>query len=228
MYKITIIRGTVFCPPIKFSRKFVEDLSGIVDDYMPTIVRDNGAIPLFPAWQLISRDEKDVVVFSGEKIDLIRLVETHMDDAGLNGFARRCEEVFEKILNVTGYLCTRLAFAPSVVVSEKGSKPDALYKKLFAIREFKNEKADISSVSQIYRIIKKIGDKDIKINHLANFHVEPDMITARVTNHVRDRYVGDFDINTMINPEYMFSVNEMKQFFRITPDCFKDFYDLYQ
>ena len=46
-------------------------------------------------------------------------------------------------------------------------------------------------------------------------------------NQMRERYMGDFDINTMVNPEYKFSVDDVKEFFNLSPAMFASFYNLY-
>ena len=228
MYNLKALRGTIFTPPIKYSRELVTGLSSVVSDFVPVLIRDVGTLPMWPTWQMSSPDEKEILVFNGEKIDIMMTVNLEKNDADIVAFAEHCKVVFGRILELTGYVCSRLALAPSVVVAEGGVRPDALYDKLFAIQEFKNEKSDISNVSQVFRIITKIGGKDIRVNHLANFHVENDVIDVKGKNQLRERYICDFDINTMVHPDYRFSIDEMKEFFKITPPCFKEYYELYK
>ncbi len=228
MYNINALRGTIFCSPIKYRRDLVTGINTVVPDYLPVLIRDAGMLPIWQTWQLSSPDEKEIILFNGDKIDVMRTVNSEEDDAGIVAFAEHCKEIFGRILDLTGYLCYRLALAPSVVISEGGVRPDALYEKLFAIKEFKNERSGISNVSQVFRITTKIGGKDIRVNHLANFHVENDVVNVNGKNQLRERYLCDFDINTVVDPDYRFSINEMKDFFSITPACFKDYYELYK
>ncbi len=227
MYNIKTLRGTIFCPPIKFTTEFVASLGDLSEGYLPIIVRDNGALPVLPIWQLSSPDEKEVIFFNGEKIDLIQVVESEIDDEAVIAFSERCKTVFGKIMEIKDYPCTRIALAPSVIVTDKGIKSDQLYKNLFAIRTFDDTPLDSSNLSQVYRIKKMLGANEIKINHVANFHAESELVTISNINQIRERYMGDFDINTMADPQYKFSIDDVKAFFDFAPTSFTAFYKLY-
>ena len=198
MYNIKTLRGTIFCAPVKFSREFVAGLNAVILDYMPVLVREAGILSVSQPWQMVSPDGKELLLFTGDKIDVMRAVCAEGEDADVVAFAEHCKEIFGRILELTGYACSRLALAPSVVFAEGGTIPDALFEKLFATREFKNEKACISNVSQVFRITTKIGGKDIRVNHLANFHVENAVVNVNGKNQLREQYLCDFDINTMV------------------------------
>lgn len=227
MYNIKTIRGTIFCPPIKYTREFVSTLADLCEDYLPVIVRDNGALPVFPIWQLSSPDEKEILFFNGEKIDLVQVIEGEVDHNTLQSFCERCKIVFSSILDYTKYPCTRIALAPSVIISEKGVMAPALFSRLFAIREYQGKKLDTSNLSQVYRINKEIGGNEIMINHVANFHAENELINVGGINQLRERYMGDFDINTMVNPDYKFTIEDINAFFGFVPSIFSSFYSLY-
>lgn len=223
MYNIKTFRGTIFCTPIKYSKEFVAALGDMIEGFLPVIVRDNGVLPVLPVWQLSSPDEKEAILFNGEKIDLVQIVEGTVDNDALHIFSERCKVVFSKILEITGSSCTRVALAPSVIVTENGVSSASLYNRLFAIREFQGNCLDSSNLSQVYRVNKNFGSKEIKINHVVNFHANSEL----VINQIRERYIGDFDINTMMNPEYKFSRDDVSAFFDFASDSFTAFYNLY-
>lgn len=227
MYNIKNLRGTIFCPPIRYSKEFVAALTEVANEYIPVIVRDNGALPVLPIWQLSSPDERELILFNGEKIDLVQRVEHEIDDDTIHAFAERSKVVFNKVLGVANVVCTRIALAPSVIVSEKGAKPSALYNKLFSINSFEGTHLDTSNLSQVYRVTKTIREKDVKINYVSNFRLENELVNLNGINQMRERYMGDFDINTMVNPEYKFSVDDVKEFFDLSPAMFASFYNLY-
>lgn len=227
MYNTKTLRGTIFCAPIKYSKEFITSLAGVIDGYLPMLVRDNGVLPGLPTWQLTSPDEKEVLAFNGDKIDLVQVVESEIGEEQITEFASRCKKVFGRILETTGYVCTRIALAPSVIVAEKAAKPTALYNRIFAVRELDGVYLDTSNISQVYRLNKTIGGNDIKINHVSNFRGENELVTIGGINQLRERYIGDFDINTMVNPEYKFSVVDVKEFMDMAPSCFARFYYLY-
>lgn len=224
MYKIKMLRGTIFCAPINYSKKFVDSLSGLVDGYMPLLVRDNGALPILPVWQLTSPDEKEVLAFAGDKIDFVSMVEQEMDDAGIKVFADRCKAIFEKIVTVTGNICTRVAFAPSTIITEGREPPSELFSRLFNIRRFGESQLASSNVSQVYRVSKRIGAKDVTINHVANFHVVSEM---QDISRIRECYLCDFDINTAASPDNKFTESDINDFFDNAPDYFKTFFHVY-
>lgn len=228
MYNITTLRGTMFYTPLRYTRDFVNSLAGVVDGYLPALMRDPNALPVFQIWQLESPDQKELIAFNGNKIDLIKQVEGEMDDSGIASFAERCKAVFGRIMEATGNnVSPRIALAPTVVIANNGTRPETLYNHLFACREFKNALLDTSNLSQVYRVVKSIGGKDIKINHVANFHADSQIVNIGAVNNIRERYICDFDINTMADPDYKFDKSEMEDFFSMSSGCFTDFYNYY-
>lgn len=227
MYRIKTLRGTVFCPPIRFSREFVNSLAGTIDGYLPIIVRDSNTLPILQVWQLSSPDEKELLAFNGEKIDLIHVVESEIGNEEIGAFSDRCQAVFGKILEVTGAVCTRLALAPSIIITENGRRPATLYERVFNVREFAHVPLDSSNLSQVYRVDRSIGERMIKVNYVANFKAENEIVTMGNGNQLRIRYVCDFDVNTMPHPEYRFDANSVNEFFRMAPATFAEFYNLF-
>ena len=227
MYNIKTLRGTIFCPPIRFTREFVNGLSGTIDGYLPVLIRDSNTLPILQVWQLSSPDEKEVLAFNGEKIDLIQVVESQVDDNRIQVFSERCQAVFARILEITGAVCTRIALAPTVIITDNGERPSTLYDRLFNIREFAGVQLDSSNLSQVYRIDRSIGGSVIKINHVANFKAENELISTANGNQLRLRYMCDFDVNTMPHPEYRFNTAGMNEFFRMASGSFGEFYRIY-
>lgn len=222
MYNITTLRGTIFCAPIRYSREFVESLSEKMEGYVPMLVRDNGVLPMiFTGWQLISPDEKEFLIFNGEKIDLVKQVGGELDNEGLTAFVERCREVLGKIMEVTGNICKRVAFAPSVIVTENGSRPTELFRRLYSIQEFDGVQLESSNLSQVYRVDKEIEGRGVRINHVANFYAGNGIVGSQ------ECYMCDFDINTMGTPDSKFTVVGINDFFDMAPKCFEKFYELY-
>lgn len=227
MYNIKTIRGTIFCPPIKYSKEFVSSLDNLGGEYLPVLIRDNGVLPVLPIWQLSSPDDKEMILFNGEKIDLVQVVESTIDDTAVRTFSERCKQIFCKILEIKEYPCTRIALAPSIIITEKGGSSVSLYDRLYTIRDFQGTHLESSNLSQVYRVNKVLGSREIKINHVVNFHADSELVTISGVNQIRERYMGDFDINTMANPDYKFSIDDVKEFFDFVPDSFIAFYNLY-
>lgn len=227
MYTIKTLRGTIFCLPVQYSKNFVASLAPIVDGYLPILIRDNNALPIFHVWQLSSPDEKELLAFNGEKIDLISVVESEIDDEQVCAFCERCKVVFSKILELTGNPSTRMALAPTVVITQNGARPTDLYNRLFNIHDFDGVQLDSSNLSQVYRVDKVIGEKNITINFVSNFKAENELITTGNGNQLRVRYVCDFDVNTMPLPQYRFNNTDVEVFFDSAPAYFSGFYNKY-
>lgn len=227
MYDMTTLRGTMFYTPLRYTREFVNSLAGAVEGYLPALVRDPNALPMFQIWQLESPDQKEIIAFNGNKIDILKQVEGKIDDNGIASFAERCKTVFGRIMEAAGNnVSPRIALAPSVVIANNGTRPDALYNRMFTCREFKNALLDTSNFSQVYRVVKLIGGKNIKINHVANFHADSQIVNIGA-NNINERYICDFDINTMADPDYKFGKMEMEEFFSMSSGYFTDFYNYY-
>ena len=227
MYRIKSLRGTIFCPPIKYTKQFVDTLTITLDGYLPVLIRDSNALPILPMWQMRSPDEKEVLAFNGEKIDLVKTVEAVIDEDQIVAFCERCKVVFGKILEATGFVSTRIALAPSVIVTENEERPIALYNRLFNVKEFGNTQLDTSNVSQVYRVEKALGGFPRIINFVANFKAENELITTANGNQLRMRYMCDFDVNTMPRPDYRFTIAEVNEFFGMAPASFAEFYNAY-
>lgn len=226
MYKVKNIRGTVFCAPVKFSKEIVVSLSELLNDYMPVLLHDS-SLPFAPAWQMTSPDGNETLLFNGDKIDLVKTIGDTIDNNAISAFVDHCKSVFGKIMEITNYSSTRVALAPTIFVTENGVRPDALYDRLFGIREFQHAAPAISNVSQVFRVKKNIGGKDIMINHVANFHAENEVINVNGRNQLVETYQCDFDINTLPDPNYRFTVDDVKKFFDLSTTCFEDYYNLY-
>jgi hypothetical protein len=227
MYNIKTLRGTIFCPPIQYSKDFVASLAPIVEGYLPILVRDNNTLPIFPVWQLSSLDEKELLAFNGEKIDLISVVESEINDEQVRAFCERCKVVFGKIMELTGNPSTRMALAPTVVITQNGSRPTDLYNRIFNVHEFDGVELDSSNLSQVYRVEKMIGEKNVIINFVSNFKAENELITTGNGNQIRVRYLCDFDVNTMPLPQYRFNKADVEVFFDSAPTYFSRFYNKY-
>lgn len=227
MYRIKSLRGTIFCPPIKYTKQFVETLALTLEGYLPVLIRDSNALPILPMWQMLSPDEKDVLAFNGEKIDWVKTVEADVDKEQIVTFCERCKVIFGKILEATGFVSNRIAFAPSVIVTENEERPAVLYNKLFNVKEFGQTQLDTSNVSQVYRLEKTLGGNPRIINFVANFKAENELITTANGNQLRMRYMCDFDVNTMPRPDYKFSISDVNEFFGMAPASFAEFYNAY-
>lgn len=227
MYKLAMLRGTMFCAPIGYSREFVKKLAGIADGYAPLLIGGSGMFAMIPTWRLISPDEREGLVFDGDKIDVVRVVENEVDSAKLKMFGGRCKEVFGKIMEMLGYVSSRLAFAPSVILAENKDKPAVLFNRLYQIRKFHECSLETSNLSQVYRVTREIQGKEVIVNHVANFHADSQLIKERGIDRIRERYICDFDINTMVNPDNKFAASELNEFFDIVPNWFEEFYNIY-
>lgn len=227
MYNAVSLRCSVFCTPIKYDKTFVAALADVLPNFVPVIIRDNIVLPVPPTWQLNSPDDSETVAFVGDKIDFVKKVNKEINEADIREFILRCQTVFEKIMRASRQSCSRLAFAPSVLVAEDKVVPKELFEKVFAVREYDGSNLATSNFSQVYRVDKTIGSQVVTINHVANFRIEPDVVLYEGRNQMRERYLGDFDINTFANPSYRFEIGDMKSFFELSLSLFKSFYSLY-
>ena len=223
-----MLRGTIFCPQIKYTKEFVIELNKFLADYMPVlIVPEGNFLPVSSMWKMVSSDEQDVLLFGGEKVDIIRKVYSSVNQTVIVDFTEYCKLVFEKILQLSGYTSLRLALAPTILITENGERPNSLYDRLFSLREFQHSSPEISNVSQVFRVNKSICGHEVKVNHVANFHLENELVVINGVNQIKEYYLCDFDINTMANCGYKFDINSMKEFFDIAVTSFDDFYNLY-
>ena len=219
MLNVVSLRGSLFCAPIRYDRGLVSAFSEILTDCVPVIVRDN----VIPSWQLVSSNEKEILAFVGDKIDYVKKLEGELNSDILHDFCHRCQNIFGKIMEISKFPSMRIALAPSLLIADEKKLND----KVFSIVKFEDVDLATSNFSQVYRIDKEICSKKISINFASNFRVEPEVVIVDGKNQLRDRYLGDFDINTAHNPNYRFGIDDIKEFFQLSSEWFLDFYRLY-
>ena len=229
MYKIIKLRGSIFCPPIKYSKSFVAELVNELHDFTPMLIRDNSMISSIMEWQLISPDNNENLVFSNNKIDFIKNVDYDVKDTKNNEFVERCISIFKKIMEIKKYECTRMALAPTVLISNNNSVNDLkfLFDKIFNIHLFKENELSTSNISQVYRIPENLKEVNIIMNYVVNFHSENTIIIENGKNILREQYMVDFDINTFANPQYRFDIESVMDFYHKSITFFYSFYDAY-
>ena len=224
MNSIVKLRGTIFCVPIPFARDFVAEMSDALKDFTPLVIVNAMPVPpFFQTWQLNSPDNREALVFSGDKIDLFQNTEEMPSGEISNSFIDRCKIVFNKIMKLKNCKCSRMALAPTMAVE----KPEKLYERLFKILEFQDAKLDSSNLSQVYHMKKNLLGKEILFNYVVNFRNDTSIVQNAGREQLREKFIADFDINTKQDPQYRFDDSMLNKFFDVAAACFKDFYELY-
>lgn len=233
-FQLEKIRGTIFIPRIPYDWAFVKSLLSTLVDYVPTVygspqVIDN--VIYNPGdWALISSDGSKRLFFQAQKVDFIfSSMGTYTQDR-VTEFANSFGEVFEIIMAYQNKSATRLAFAPSFICPQPFMGTKGFLNKIYAESKisFEGAQLDNCDFSQVFRLNKTIKGQEVLVNFLSKFYngnvlmfnekgeSTPSLITK-----------ADFDINTLPQPDLVFSIEATKEFFINAPSYCDSFYNFY-
>lgn len=227
--KTANVRGSIFVPKVAYNSENLDKMRSVFVGYMPTIIAPSLVAPVFPPfvgalntnmWRLISPDQLVNISFFDEKIDIV--VNTNnlsYDVSEIGKLGTFFFESFKKIVNLFGFTSTRLALAPTLYLpfSEGDSFVKDFTCRIFSFNQFKGSYLDNCDFSQVFRVMNKLNGKDYLINNLVKFSTE--LFQEQKGNNilVEQRMNISVDINTFVNPQYIFSVLEIFEFFKMSP-----------
>ena len=121
----------------------------------------------------------------------------------------------------------RLAIAPTIKftgdIRQLISKVNSFYSK-DDFQGFQNDKLDFS---QVYRCSEFLCSKKININYFSKFFVNNDIAIEEGKLQISKENLLNFDINTSVVDEYIFSQDEIVEFFTKSPEFCNNFINYY-
>lgn len=225
-FNIEKLRGSIFMPQIAFNWKFIFDMMELLPDYLPSVISGGPQMVkdmvLSPGeWTLTSPDGKIIVVFKMQKVDYIEInTDTTYNQETIETFARKCQIIFGKILELTGLKANRLAIAPTFKYLGEVDQFKTFINTVYAKNSFKKSYVDNCDFSQVFRVDEEINGTFVKMNYLSKFSTANAIIVANGINTIQEVNILDFDINTQVNPNYTFDRVAVGDFFnKVTAFC---------
>lgn len=232
-FSISSIRGTVFMPRIPFNGATVSDLLQHFQGYFPCFYGspflDNGIFFNPGDWELKAADSSVRVVFQNQKVDYIENVKSDYSQEVISAFASKCSAFFSEILRSKGQLSPRLAIAPSFLCQQPFSESKGILASFFADSKisFDNNEVDNCEFSQLFRPVKQIAGKEVKLNFLSKFSTETVITEINGVASQNQRIKADFDINTLPVNGLSFSIVAVQNFFGNAANFCEDLYKFY-
>lgn len=232
---IKMCRGSIFTSTITYNPDTWEKFQSIFPGYMPvthapsTIDFQGNTIQIGnQMWTLSSKKDKIDINFLDGKIDVL-LQECNLtySKENINSLCYKIEDIFSKIVDTLGLISNRLAFAPLLINNERSNESIVFARRIFGNRKFKGEQIDNCDFSNVFRIKETLSETEIIVNHLVNFALvqTPYIINGNLaTNNILQ---VNLDINTLGGKQYLFSRNEVKEFYKEVPQWTIDFIESY-
>lgn len=231
IFKIEGLRGSIFIPLIPFEWTFVNSLFEILPGFIPSVNQFappiKGALMPPIEWLIFSPDNKSRLIFQQQKVDFI--VEAGIDYSPeiIKDFAEKCTRLFERIIDYSKQDSSRIAIAPTFKwVGENNLFVDFI-KEIYSKNSFKGSSVDNCDFSQVFRVVEDINDKEIKLNYLSKFYTANSLAVVNGVNSIQESYMMDFDINTFVDPKYVFNKTAVCDFFSKAVVFCTNFMDFY-
>lgn len=227
-------RGSIFLTQeIPSESNLIKELAELLNIKNPTIVEKtpkdtNGAdISSLKEWNFISSSNQFQISFQSQKIDFEQRLDVSYSEKSLSSFCELCVSVFKKILDYKPQAIIRLAIAPTLKYNGDFEILVSKINSFFSKNDFlgcRNEKLDFS---QVYRHVEVIGNKRVKINYFARFFINNNIQIEGGKLNLYDEILLNFDINTFVGNKYVFTNEDIKDFFMKSSNFSSRFIDYF-
>lgn len=227
-------RGSIFLTQeIPSESNLIKELAELLNIKNPTIVEKtpkdtNGAdISSLKEWNFISPSNQFQISFQSQKIDFEQRLDVSYSEKSLSSFCELCISAFEKILDYKPQAIIRLAIAPTLKyngdIEILVSKINSFYSK----NDFLGCQNDKLDFSQVYRRSELLASKKININYFSKFFINNEIAIEEGKLKISNEVLLNFDINTSVGDEYIFAQEDIKDFFKKSPEFCNNFINYY-
>lgn len=231
---ITNLRSSVFMPLLPFEKGNIQELEKIVPDFLPALSMPNsinvGGMVIEQSgtnWMMVSTDRKQKIIFQDNKIDFISEIELTYSKDVIEKFSELSNSIFEKVMVLSGVMANRLAIAPQIKINDTEENVKTWVNTIFNKNEFKSTQLEANEFSQIYRVNEEISEKTYLLNYLSKFSSQKSLVKKDGKNSIVDQFLLDIDINTFVNPNYVFNQDSVKDFFDRACDFCEELINFY-
>jgi hypothetical protein len=218
--KFEALRCSIFVQRIDFQLDLVNKINRIAPSLKPGVMpirNDEGKIE--GGWTLNDDGNNEKVLFYPHKIDYIKDIHTPYNLDAINSFTKRCSTLFNTILDFSGFLSTRIAFAPKIALYLDPEETSRFRSNIIKHDKFENTLIDDCNTSIVFKVKKEINNKEIMLNFLYKYFTRIDLKNSEKSHGtiINSLY---FDINTVSNLDYSFNSSDISSFFdHAAPYC---------
>ena len=227
-------RGSIFLTQdIASDKELIKELSELLGISQATIVEKTPQDPpekdviALKEWNYISPDNRLQINFQAQKIDVEQKIATEYSIESITSFAQLCIKIFVFILKLRPQNISRLAIAPTLKFTGDIrlliSKVNSFYSK----NDFLGCQNDKLDFSQVYRRSELLDSKKININYFSKFFINNEIAIEEGKLKILNEILLNFDINTTVGDEYIFAQEDIKDFFKKSPDFCNNFINYY-
>lgn len=238
------MRATIFTSPIAYDAnnlKRVGELLPEDDGFIPNQVP---AVQLIPGlnvpvptggmpteWELFSAKKQLRIHFGPQKIDVIKNTFKQEESVGYESIlCKWALDFFIRIIERFSLTPTRLAFAPTYTPDWTKEFSRAMFNEsVYNKAPFKSSSFANLLFKQVFRVNERLGDREVLFNYVAEASEGQNLIEApdKKSITVKQMLNLSLDINTFQAHGYVFSMNEVIDFFNKAPKYAEDFLAYY-
>ena len=221
------LRATIFTAPIVYdgsNLKRISDLLPSEDDYVPKTFPANQFVPGFPIpniegqmpieWEMFSSKSKLTVHFGPQKIDITKNTFINNEHSEKE-FCKIACDIFVGIIDRFKLAPTRLAYAPVYTPDWTPSfNKKGFNEKIYAKNKFKNSALNNLLFKQGYVVEETLNGNPYYFNYVAEAsegqnieEIKPGSLRIKLMLNL------SLDINTLMGKNYVFGIDEVKDFF---------------
>lgn len=222
-------RGSIFLTQdIASDEKLINGLSNLLGISQATIVnktpKDSIALK---EWNYVSPDNRLQINFLAQKIDVEQKNDSGYSKDSITSFVHLCIKIFAFILKLRPQNISRLAIAPTLKFTDDISQLISKVNSFYSKNDFLGCQNDKLDFSQVYRHSELIGRNKININYFSKFFINNEIAIEKGKLKISNEVLLNFDINTSVGDEYIFSQEDINDFFTKSPDFCNNFINYY-
>lgn len=227
-------RGSIFLTQdITSDKKLIKELSELLGINHPTVVEKTPQDPTgkdviaLKEWNYISPDNRLQINFQAQKIDVEQKVATEYSIESITSFAHLCIKIFVFILKFKPQNISRLAIAPTLKFTGDMRQLIAKVNSFYSRNDFQGCQNDKLDFSQVYRRSELLASKKININYFSKFFVNNEIAIEEGKLKISNEALLNFDINTSVGDEYIFTQEDVEDYFTKSPEFCNNFINYY-
>lgn len=227
-------RGSIFLTQdVASDKELIKKISELLGISQATVVEKTPQDPtekdviVLKEWNYISQDNRLQISFQTQKIDVEQEVATEYSIESITSFAHLCIKIFVLILRFKPQNISRLAIAPTLKFTDDMKQLISKVNSFYSRNNFQGCQNDKLDFSQVYRRSELLARKKININYFSKFFVNNEIAIEEGKLKILNEVLLNFDINTMVGDEYIFTQEDIKEFFAKSPGFCDNFINYY-
>lgn len=222
------VRGSMFLPQLRLSSETLTQLWEVLPEWIPSVINPdvdarNGIYAAPNTWMLVSPEDKERLLFTPQKVDYLSISEAEYSREEIVRRMEKCKEIFLKILAISDASVSRLAFAPAYVFELDERDYQTFLNSMILNAQFKGGSIKEANFTRTFFAHEEINGENIWMNYLAKFETERFVQNVDGQNQLRTQYTLEFDINTRVENNVLFTNEAVADFIDKAPQFGEDY-----